>query len=559
MTTSLPFLDSSDPRLKLTVENRTKNVFVTQYEDRPKEENVNHIPVVTETPCHLLEAGLNTLQKTLVLQKRAELEEVSRQLFLKQQDFQSCAEGLAQTRSELELKQQQNKEREQNKIKQKDIERLTNKLIGLRTRQHVLKDRMIKYKIYEDYLVKTINFLPSSYLENDTESLVLPIIRRHETLSITHQELLQRLEKMEDEVEKKQQQLQTMKQEHDIKKLMANKELTELQKELDGVKDMNKEVEVSLLMEQGQSREKVEEVGSILMAINNLAESCYLPSYGPLENVNFLTMMDMVKEYFLDKADTERRARRLMESGSAVTSLADKKRRGSMKNMEGGWLVSEREDISSYFADQTTNTKIIDVSREFSTVRKVRGDGNCFYRAFSFAFLESAILNSRGLRRFIDMIMESSIALSCAGFDENIYKEHLSKVVAVLELCQSDRDVGTLHWMFNQPSTSDSVVQYLRLVTSAYLQTHEDFFSNFVEAPNLQAYCHQEVEVMAMECDHVDIQALSLALNVGIHIVSMEGDEQKLVHHIIPEGAEPSVHLLYQRSHYNIIYPRSQL
>lgn len=61
---------------------------------------------------------------------------------------------------------------------------------------------------------------------------------------------------------------------------------------------------------------------------------------------------------------------------------------------------------------------------------------------------------------------------------------------------------------------------------------------------------------MAMECDHVDILALSQALNVGIHIVSMEGDEQKLVHHIIPEGAEPTVHLLYQTSHYNIIYPR---
>ncbi|KAJ0009069.1 hypothetical protein NQD34_016484 [Periophthalmus magnuspinnatus] len=359
MATSLPFLDSSDPRLKLTVENRTKNVFVTQPEDRPKEENVNHIPVVTETACHLLEAGLNTLQKTLVLQKQAELEEVSRLLALKQKDFQGRVEGLAQRRSELELKQQQNKDRvskfekfvaenevkqhqalkkykdarEQNMIKQKDIERLTNKLKQLRTRQHVLKDRMTKYKIYEDYLVKTINFLPSSYLENDSESLVLPIIRRHETLSITHQELLQRLEKMEDEMEKNQQQLQTMNQEHGIKKLMANKELSELQNELEGLKDLNKQAEISLLMEQGQSREKVEEVGSILMAINNLAERCYLPTYGALEDTSVLTMMDMVEEYILDKADTERRARRLMESASAVAPLADKKGRGSVKNM----------------------------------------------------------------------------------------------------------------------------------------------------------------------------------------------------------------------------------
>lgn len=224
--------------------------------------------------------------------------------------------------------------------------------------------------------------------------------------------------------------------------------------------------------------------------------------------------------------------------------------------MEGRRLVSHREDISAYFADQRPNSKITDVCRQFSTVRKVCGDGNCFYRAFSFAFLESAIQNPRGLQRFIDKIVESNIALSCAGFEERSYMEHLQRVIDVLELCKSEGSVETLYTVFNQPSMSDSVVQYLRLLTSAYLQSNEDFYSNFVEGPNLQAYCHQEVEVMAMECDHVGIQALSLALNVGIHIVSMEGDKQKLVHHIIPEGAEPSVHLLYQASHYNIIYPQ---
>lgn len=40
---------------------------------------------------------------------------------------------------------------------------------------------------------------------------------------------------------------------------------------------------------------QVEEVGTLLMAINNLAEQCYLAAYGPLENMNILTMMDMVK------------------------------------------------------------------------------------------------------------------------------------------------------------------------------------------------------------------------------------------------------------------------
>lgn len=55
----------------------------------------------------MLEAGVNTLQKTLVLKKQAELEEVDKQLALKRQEFKSCMEALAQRRSELEIKQKQ--------------------------------------------------------------------------------------------------------------------------------------------------------------------------------------------------------------------------------------------------------------------------------------------------------------------------------------------------------------------------------------------------------------------------------------------------------------------
>ncbi|KAM7375839.1 hypothetical protein PAMP_005606 [Pampus punctatissimus] len=378
MTTSfLPFLDPSDPRLKLRVENKTRNIFVTQSEDtrHRKEENVNHIPVVTESPSRVLEAGVNTLQKTLVLKKQAELEEVDKQLALKRQEFKSCAQALSQRGSELEMKQEQTKERalkfekfvaeneakrcralkkyeaarEQNILKQREIEQLMIQLKELRARQQVLKERMAKYKIYEDYLMKTLDFLPSNYLENGSESLVMPIIRRHETLSITHQELLQRLWRLEEEVDEGQRQLQTMKQDHSIKKLTANKEFSELQRELESLKERNKQAEVNLVMEQGQSRKKVEDAGSLLMAINNLAEQCYLPAYGPLENMNVLTMMDMVKEYILDKADTEKRARRLMESGSAMTSrtaLTDRRDRASMKSIGGKTHIKSQSKVS---------------------------------------------------------------------------------------------------------------------------------------------------------------------------------------------------------------------
>lgn len=65
------------------------------------------------------------------------------------------------------------------------------------------------------------------------------------------------------------------------------------------------------------------------------------------------------------------------------------------------------------------------------------------------------------------------------------------QVVDVVERCQADEQEDTLLRLFNEQMTSDSVVQYLRLLTSAHLQNQAEFFCNFVEAPNLLVYCQQ--------------------------------------------------------------------
>lgn len=50
---------------------------------------------------------MNTLQKTLLLKKKAELDQVDEQLSRKRDEFTSRMEDLAKKRSELKLKQQQ--------------------------------------------------------------------------------------------------------------------------------------------------------------------------------------------------------------------------------------------------------------------------------------------------------------------------------------------------------------------------------------------------------------------------------------------------------------------
>ncbi|MED6275388.1 hypothetical protein CHARACLAT_026133 [Characodon lateralis] len=474
MATSPLLVLDGDTCPKLQMEKRVKNVFVTQLEDtRDRKKEMFYIPAM-ETPSKLLMPGLKTLKKTLISRKQAELHDVEVLLALKTQDFRRCMEALAHRRSELQIKQQQAKEKElkferfvaenevkrrkvlkqcqatleQNLLKQRELEDLTEQLKKLEARRQVLKQRTEKYKIYEDYLMKTLDHLPSIYHHSSYESLVTPIIRRHETLSITYQELLQRLRHLEVEVEKGQRQLQSMKQQCSIKKLMSNKELSELQSELESLKEKNKQAEVNLLMKQDISRDKVEEVGKLLMAVNNLAQQCYLPEFGPLESMSVLTMMDMVKEFILDKADTERRVRRL--EFCSTTALTDKRWRESLKSigsktqikssttrlqafmqMEVCSLVSRKEDISSLLPEETS-PKYKDLGRQFSAVRKVCGDGNCFYRAVCFAHLESVLHSPRALQRFKDQVLQSGDVLVSAGFDETSFSHHQSTVSLTL-------------------------------------------------------------------------------------------------------------------------------
>lgn len=59
---------------------------------------------------------------------------------------------------------------------------------------------------------------------------------------------------------------------------------------------------------------------------------------------------------------------------------------------------------------------------------------------------------------------------------------------------------------------------------------------------------------MATECDHIQITALSQALNIALQVEYVDEMDTALNHHVFPECAVPSVYLLYKTSHYNILY-----
>lgn len=61
---------------------------------------------------------------------------------------------------------------------------------------------------------------------------------------------------------------------------------------------------------------------------------------------------------------------------------------------------------------------------------------------------------------------------------------------SVVELVEEDGSVSSLLKVFNDQSSSDCIVQFLRLLTSAFIKNHADFFRHFIdEEMDIKDFC----------------------------------------------------------------------
>uniref|UniRef100_A0AAR2KBL1 ubiquitinyl hydrolase 1 n=1 Tax=Pygocentrus nattereri TaxID=42514 RepID=A0AAR2KBL1_PYGNA len=207
-------------------------------------------------------------------------------------------------------------------------------------------------------------------------------------------------------------------------------------------------------------------------------------------------------------------------------------------------LVSDRQDLSilkqEYAEDDIIyQQKIRDLQKKYSFIRKTRPDGNCFYRAFGFSYLESLLDDNKELRRFKAIAAKSKLDLVSQGFTEFTIEDFHNTV------CDKQPSVGELLSSFNEQSVSD-----LPSGVSVNFELLLEFLHVIVFS-----LLDQEVEPMSKESDHIHIIALAQALNVCILVEYMDRGEGGTVnHHIFPEDGDPKIFLLYRPGHYDILY-----
>ncbi|MEW5302734.1 MAG: hypothetical protein WDW38_004155 [Sanguina aurantia] len=224
--------------------------------------------------------------------------------------------------------------------------------------------------------------------------------------------------------------------------------------------------------------------------------------------------------------------------------------------------------------------KIQQLESIYGTLRRIRGDGNCFFRAFIFRHLESLILarDWAECHRMEACIKGLSQTLMDQGFQELVFEDAMGLLLTQLASMTRVRDPTTqemLELKFREDEHSNNVVMLMRFITSAEIQRREDFFLPFIlgmydDAPQaVDLFCHKLVEPMGEESDHIHIVAITDALKVAVRVVYLDnsgpsggGEASVNSHDFVPEGLPPGtvprVHLLYRPGHYDILYSKVQ-
>lgn len=208
------------------------------------------------------------------------------------------------------------------------------------------------------------------------------------------------------------------------------------------------------------------------------------------------------------------------------------------------------------FADGIRNY----LSLEFSGVRRVRGDGNCFYRAFLFSYLENVVTGLNGkddtvvtksyveLQRFKGIVQESPSDLVAMGYSEVAFETFFDVFVDLLDRVSSMDSVDDLVAEFSDgedgEGQSDYYVWYMRLLTACRLKQNAERFTPFLDdgTASMDDFCTRCVEPMKQECEHLQITALTEYLDVETHIHYLDGQP-------CPPGAQLTVHKFQEKEH----------
>ena len=226
-------------------------------------------------------------------------------------------------------------------------------------------------------------------------------------------------------------------------------------------------------------------------------------------------------------------------------------------------LLSDLRD--AYEPNSTAARKVAELSKTHPQFRKIRPDGNCFYRGLLWGSLESAV-RSQSLDSYRALLKRVSLTCIEEGYDSfaieefhDLLDENLGLILGHSSLALS---IQQMELTFATDASIDGyAVAFLRCACGAALKKWQEEYMAFLPEPytSMESFCRNEVDPMNKDADEIHLVALSRLLGLKLSVAYIDGSDSESVK--IHQFGEPSsslhVCLLYRPGHYDLIYPAS--
>jgi ubiquitin thioesterase protein OTUB1 len=203
------------------------------------------------------------------------------------------------------------------------------------------------------------------------------------------------------------------------------------------------------------------------------------------------------------------------------------------------------------------------INRGHKVIVRAKGDGDCFYRALAFAYLDRLLSSPE--RNKEHRLAATTEMLAKAGFDDCVYGQPYEILQSLVQPYGANymNAKEELWRSFTDPMTSNYIVMYMRLLASAQMRV-DGQFADFLFDPESQMqtsvddFCRRFVEPLGKEADHVQVAALAQALGVHVKVAYLDGHAADGQVNFVDFSenasscAEPLV-LLYRPGHYDIL------
>ena len=229
-------------------------------------------------------------------------------------------------------------------------------------------------------------------------------------------------------------------------------------------------------------------------------------------------------------------------------------------------LISEDFHISKlveeYSSNEEYSNSINNIAKKYKYIRKVRRDGNCFYRSFIFRLFEHICIRQdiTLFEKIKKKIKGAKEITEKNGYDwavvEDFYNLFLKEFKSCFNSLTYESTVRDyLDTLFCEKDKGNYLIYFIRFCIAAYLKENKETYKVYIEE-DFDEWIRKEVEPIDHTADQLQIMACVNYFDVGVKIEYLNKNQSEVVKlpHDKPDN-EFFIFLLYSPGHYDILYP----